>query len=88
MPDITFTLTTEVAQDMIDLYCERFDYEHNKEENETRAGFSLRKFKAERKREFEEFRHDKWATTYGVENKAWQDQYEADNAVPDDVVVE
>ena len=87
MADITFTVTSEVADDLTDLYCDRYNYEQNKEGSETEAQFALRMFKAERKRDLEEWRLNKYNGTYSAANKSWQDDYEANNPQPDPVVV-
>ena len=87
MPDITFTISTEVKQDLVDLYCDRYNYEDNKQGSETETQFALRMFKQERKKDLEEWRLDKYNSVYGTANKSWQDDYEVANPQPDPVVV-
>lgn len=87
MPDITIHVPASVVTDYIDMQDEKWDYEENKLSEETRAEFAERMLKKAEGERLHKYRMDKFNGDYNLQNKAWQDQWEAENSPPDRIEI-
>ena len=84
---ISIDIPDAAAPDLVDMYCAEGDYENNKLQDETRAQFAKRMHRQEVAKKLNDYRLEQFNNDYSIQNKAWQDDWEAANMPPEDVVV-
>jgi len=84
---ISIDIPDAAVPDLVAMYCEEGDYDHNKVGDETMAQFAKRMHREGVAKKLNDYRREKFNHDYSIQNKAWQDDWEAANTPPDNVEV-